>query len=105
MTSDGNLDQISKELGEAVKRIEKIQAAEKPPFAQRLTNHFRKHGNNLTSLVLAGCLFFVALGRLDLKSSHQVDLEKLKSLKAYSVRYLTLSLGTCRMRKSACSSS
>ncbi|KAK9826004.1 hypothetical protein WJX74_004651 [Apatococcus lobatus] len=73
MTSDGNLDQISKELGEAVKRIEKIQAADRPPFAQRFTNHFRKHGNNLTSLVLAGCLFFVALGRLDLKSSHQTE--------------------------------
>lgn len=74
MTSDGNLDQISKDLDQAVKRIEKIQAAEKPPLAQRFTRHIRKHGNNLTSLVLAGCLFFVALGRLDLKNSHQVDL-------------------------------
>ena len=105
MTSDGNLDQISKELGEAVKRIEKIQAAEKPPFAQRLSNHFRKHGNNLTSLVLAGCLFFVALGRLDLKTSHQVDLGEPKSLKACSIRHLTVSLGTYRMKKPAGSNS
>ena len=74
MTSGGSLDQISKDLDEAVKRIEKIQAAEKPPLAQRFTNHVRKHGNNLTSLLLAGCLFFVALGRLDLKNSLQVEL-------------------------------
>ncbi|KAK9864208.1 hypothetical protein WJX84_012125 [Apatococcus fuscideae] len=72
-SSESNLDQISKDLGDAVKRIEKIQAAEKPPIATRLTNHIRKHGNNLTSLVLAGCLFFVALGRLDLKNSQQAE--------------------------------
>ena len=76
MATNSNLDQISKDLGEAVQRIEKLQAAEKPPLAQRLSSHLKKHGNNLTSLVLACCLFFVALGRLDLKNSLQVRLQQ-----------------------------
>ena len=38
--------------------------ARKPPFRARASSHLARHGNRLTSALLAGCAFAVAAGRL-----------------------------------------
>lgn len=88
---DARLAALSKELDAAVSRINALQGGggtgatgsadspsnqavastsssspsqKKPPFRARASSHLSRHGNRLTSALLAGCAFAIAAGRL-----------------------------------------
>lgn len=68
------LDKLIKASEESIKRLEQLQNQKRSlPFTQRVSNHFRKHGNNLISTALAGSVFVVALGRLNQKYEYQAS--------------------------------
>ena len=70
MSTDQRLQQLSEQLGQTVNRIDQLQ--KKPTLTTRLGRHFRAQGSNILSVVLAGCVFSVATGRLIQKNEHAV---------------------------------
>ena len=70
MSTDQRLQQLSEQLGQTVNRIDQLQ--KKPTLTARLGRHFRAQGSNILSVVLAGCVFSVATGRLIQKNEHEV---------------------------------
>lgn len=66
-----NLENLSQELSETVKRIDKLQ--ERPPLRRRVVNHFSRQGSHIVGVVLAGTLFSVALDRLAQKRYYEVS--------------------------------
>lgn len=70
MSKDTNIDELTDRLGKTVERIEALQA--KKPLGTRIRQHFGKQGNFIVNVALAGCVFFVAVGRLHQKNEYQV---------------------------------
>lgn len=72
MSSEEKIKEISKRLGETVERIDSLQKGKAEPFRVRFRRHISKQGNVLVNAGLAGCIFFVAVGRLHQKQEFQV---------------------------------
>ncbi len=72
MASEQKLGEISKALNESIERIDALQNRKALPLSMKIRQHLAKNSGSLTSVLLAGCIFAVAAGRLNLKSEFQV---------------------------------
>ena len=73
MSSEPKLDELSQRLVKTVERIEALQQGKSQTISAIVRGHFSKHGSFMTNALLAGCVFFVAVGRLHQKSEFQVS--------------------------------
>ena len=72
MASEKKLSQISDSLSETLKRIDTLQKQSKTSWLIRFRQHLAKNNQHLHSIILAGCVFAVAAGRLQQKSEYEV---------------------------------
>lgn len=75
MASEQKLGEISKALGDTIKRIDTLQKRKSSPLSVKLRQHLARNSGNLTNVLLAGCIFAVAAGRLSQQSEHQVQMQ------------------------------
>ncbi|CAL8467775.1 g7313 [Coccomyxa elongata] len=73
MASEQKLGEISKALKDSIQRVDALQQRKSLPLAVRLRQHLAKNSGNVTNVLLAGCIFAVAAGRLNQQSQHQAD--------------------------------
>ena len=72
MGSEKKLSEISDSLSGALQRIETLQKQGKTSWLSRFRQNLAKNNQHLHSIILAGCVFAVALGRLQQKSEFEV---------------------------------
>lgn len=72
MASGKKLSEISNSLSETVQRIETLQKQSKTSWFSRFRQNLAKNNQHLHSIILAGCVFAVAAGRLQQKSEFEV---------------------------------
>ena len=72
MGSEKKLSEISDSLSETLKRIDTLQKQSKTSWLTRFRQHLAKNNQHLHSIILAGCVFAVAAGRLQQKSEYEV---------------------------------
>ena len=72
MASEHNLGEISKALRESIDRVNALQQRKSLPLAIRLRQHLARNSGNVTNIILAGCIFAVAAGRLNQQNQYQV---------------------------------
>lgn len=70
MDGDQRLQNLSDRLGNTLNRIDELQ--KKPTLGARLRNHLRAQSGSILNVILAGCVFSVAMGRLAQKNQHEV---------------------------------
>lgn len=73
MASEQKLGDISKALKESIDRVDALQQRKSLPLAVRLRQHLAKNSGSVTNILLAGCIFAVAAGRLNQQRQHQAD--------------------------------
>ena len=78
MSSEEKCNEISQRLNETVQRVEAVQKGTNSTFSSRVRQHFNKQGNLIVNAALAGCIFFVAVGRLHLKTEFQAGRQRLQ---------------------------
>jgi hypothetical protein len=72
MSSQQKLGEISRALNKSIERMDAMQRGKAAPFSDQLRQHIAKNRGNLTNIILAGCVFAVAIGRFNLNQQHQV---------------------------------
>jgi hypothetical protein len=72
MASEQKLGEISKALKDSIERIDALQQRKALPLSVRLRQHLVRNSGSLTNVLLAGCIFAVAAGRLNQQSQYQV---------------------------------
>ena len=72
MADGKKLDDISHRLAESIERIDTLQSRKALPWTTRLRNHVGRNSSQLANVVLAGCIFAVAAGRLNQRREHEV---------------------------------
>ena len=72
MASPEKLAGISKALDETMNRVDSMKKRQVLPYSTRLRQHLSSSSGYLTNIVLAGCIFAVAAGRLSQKNMFEV---------------------------------
>ena len=72
MASEKKLSDISDNLSKTLNRIETLQKQSKLSWTARFRQHLSKNNQHLNTIILAGCVFAVAAGRLQQKSEFEV---------------------------------
>jgi hypothetical protein len=73
MPDTKRLDEISRDLGDTMQRIDDLQRRRNLPWTVRLRNHMGRSSSHLANIVLAGCILAVAAGRLNQQHEHEVS--------------------------------
>ena len=66
---------LRQQLAKSVNRIDSLQASKS--WSARVSDHLRRNSNGIINLALASSVFAVALGRLAMKSQHEVGYSSL----------------------------
>ena len=90
MSSDHRLQELKDKLDGTIKRIETVQKGSS--LSSRLRSHLRMQAPNLANVVLAGCVFAVAFGRLQLQNQQEVRSLCLHAEWAFSESYTNIAL-------------
>lgn len=85
MADAKKLDDISHRLSESIERIDVLQSRKALPWTTRLRNHVGRNSSQLANVVLTGCIFAVAAGRLNQRREYEVCLVSIGHLQPMHV--------------------
>ncbi|CAL5219754.1 g1654 [Coccomyxa viridis] len=101
MGSEKKLSEISNSLSETLQRIDTLQKQSKTSWLTRFRQHLAKNNQHLHSIILAGCVFAVAAGRLQQKSEYEAEKGKWEKEQADLMSRIERIQQSCRQQEAA----